>query len=219
MIKIVGLCGKAGSGKSTVAHHILKHYDVVPISFADPLRNMLHPIIDQLYYNDTEASANQFLRERKEEVIEQLGTSPRKLLQDIGALMRSHNEDTFVNLAQSKIDMIEEIDALLGRVLSLGITKKMSYIIDDLRYDNEACWIDQSNGLIFRINRPEEYLRKVPAHHSENGVSDVFIDHEMQNDNNPETVVKIAEEIAQICQLRKSIENPIIDPKGSNRVH
>lgn len=219
MSKIVGLCGKAGSGKSTIASYLQEHYEVVVVSFADPLRNMLEPIIDQLKYADIDAPISYYFNERKEDVIDELGASPRKLLQDIGALMREHNEDTFVNLARAKINMLNEIDAMLAKIVGAPEPRMMTYVIDDVRYDNEARWILESKGYVYHIKRPEKYLRKVPAHHSENGVNPDLFDFVYENDSNIKTIESIANQIASDVAIDKSEPKPIIDPRGSNSVH
>lgn len=219
MNKIVGLCGKAGAGKSTIANYLQEHYQVVVISFADPLRTMLSPVIDQLRYTDLEAPVSSYFNEFKEDVIEELGASPRKLMQDIGAVMRGYNEDAFVNLAKAKISILQEIDAILMRITGIQDTSKITYVIDDVRYDNEARWIKESDGYLINIQRPEHLLKKVPAHHSENGVNPDFFDLVFDNDNDIKTIEKIANSILLEVGIYATQLQPIIDPRGSNRVH
>ena len=219
MNKIVGLCGKAGAGKSTIASFLQDNYEAVVISFADPLRDMLVPVIDRIHYADLDTPVSCFFNEYKEDVIEELGASPRKLLQDIGAVMREHNEDAFVNLARAKINMLNEIDSIMSRIAGASEPPKMTYVIDDVRYDNEARWIKESDGYLINIERPEEFLRKVPAHHSENGVNPDFFDLEFENDNNINTIKQIANSILLEVGIYATQPYPIVYPKGSNRVH
>jgi hypothetical protein len=217
--KIVGLCGRAGSGKTSIAQYLQKNYEAVVLSFADPLRDMLAPVIDQLTYADLDTPLSAYFNEFKEDTIEELGASPRKLLQDIGALMREHNEDAFVNLAKAKINMLKEIDLMLSKITGRPVSDKMTYVIDDVRYDNEARWIKESDGYLINIHRPENLLRKVPAHHSENGVNPDFFDFVYENDDNIETIKEIANNILLKAGIYATPPQPIIDPKGSNRVH
>lgn len=221
MIKVIGICGKAGSGKTTVANYLVNKYKVGKISFATPIRKMLYPVIENLYIDRSDQEIEDVLYKNKGKEIDALGTSPRKLMQDIGALMRDYNEDVFVNLAQKTLEGVEELNEVLGRIVAEGIfqVRSSTYVIDDLRYDNEARWIKDSGGLIFRLNRPEDQLRKVPKHHSENGVSDEYVDHEFHNDSNVNEIADIAADIAKICSVPVAEPTPIIDPKGSNSVH
>ena len=219
MNKIVGLCGKAGAGKSSIAKYLQEHYETTVVSFADPLREMLAPVISNLKHTDFDAGTSRYFKELKEEVIEELGASPRKLLQDIGALMRGHNEDAFVNLARARIQIIEDIDSMLARITGKTKSNRTTYVIDDLRYDNEARWIKESDGFIVSIKRPKEFLHKVPKHHSENGVNPDFFDLEYNNDNNTKTIQNIANSIASELGIHKPEPKPIIDPRGSNSVH
>jgi hypothetical protein len=40
-MKLIGLVGRAGSGKTTVANHLVEHYGYVRTAFGDPIKQML----------------------------------------------------------------------------------------------------------------------------------------------------------------------------------
>ena len=73
---IIAFGGAKGSGKSTASSFLVKHHDYVKGSFATKLKELitnLFNLTDECYNVD-----------KKEKVIERLGTTPRKLLQTIG---------------------------------------------------------------------------------------------------------------------------------------
>ena len=73
---VIGLHGRARSGKDTVANFILAQRGGYIYSFADPIRAMLVPLgIDM---------RDPYWQERKEEVIPAIGASPRRMMQTLG---------------------------------------------------------------------------------------------------------------------------------------
>lgn len=154
VIPVIGITGRARSGKDTVRNFIIAARGGYAYSFADPLRAMLKPLgidMDDPYW------AN-----RKDEVIPALGASPRKLLQTLGtewgrALI---NDNLWVLLAQQ-------------RLLNNGL----GMVVADVRFENEAAWVRNVGGLLVHVLRPD--ATQVRAHASEAGVviqdSDVVI--------------------------------------------
>jgi dephospho-CoA kinase len=49
---VIGIIGKAGSGKDTVANYLAKKYKGKVIKFADPLNEMLRIFVDHVYRED-----------------------------------------------------------------------------------------------------------------------------------------------------------------------
>ena len=134
---IIAFGGAKGSGKSTASSFLVKHHDYVKGSFATKLKELitnLFNLTDECYNVD-----------KKEKVIERLGTTPRKLLQTIGTelfrntlpsvlpeLKSCHNKGIWVNL-------MEFDDKLMT--------------IDDVRFPDEYDRINECKGLCIRIIR------------------------------------------------------------------
>lgn len=73
-MKLIGLIGRARSGKDTVGNYLNEHYDLRPLAFATPMKLMLKaafPGVD-FYAGDREAK------------LPWLGKSPRQLMQTLG---------------------------------------------------------------------------------------------------------------------------------------
>lgn len=223
---VIGLSGRAGCGKTSIAQSLCKQYFGSRVSFADTIRQMLHPVIDQLYYNDPPEKVNDTLTVNKEDMIEELGASPRYLMQHLGGLFREINPDTFVHLTEKKIEMLQDINDMLSRLtLSIENIESYAYIIDDLRYDNEAEWIkSKMGGTIFYIDRDESLLKPVPDHHSENGIRAKYIDHTYENTDNESALEQIAFDIAGKMGLtempiEKQYAGKFVMPTENNNVH
>lgn len=80
-IKIVAISGKAGSGKTTVSHHLADKYGYTGLNFADALKE-------------------EAIRMGWDAVKDDRG---RKLLQRLGQVGREYTEDCWVNLLESLI--------------------------------------------------------------------------------------------------------------------
>tara|TARA_Y100000310_G_scaffold96700_1_gene94446 strand:- start:1554 stop:2162 length:609 start_codon:yes stop_codon:yes gene_type:complete len=150
---VIGISGKIRSGKSRVAKTIIEILEEngktgVVKSFAQPL----YEIISEMYDNDIET----IKRHKQDKVPIYINTRQtqcgfkisnyREILQIIGTGARNYGDiDIWVN-------------ALFGvgneKVLSsLGNNKESVWVIEDLRFPNEAKRIRECNGLLIRVER------------------------------------------------------------------
>lgn len=157
-MRVIGLCGRIGAGKSTVAEMLRRTHAVVP--FATPLKAMALALgvpYDNIYGT----------QEQKAEPLDILcGKSSRFALQTIGtewgrALI---GEDIWVN-AWKKL-------ARETMGLHLGV------IADDVRFPNEVAAVRALGGVVVRILRPG--LAGGAAHASEQS-DDLNVDFEIVN--------------------------------------
>lgn len=142
---IIGITGKARSGKDTVANFIVAARGGYKYGFANPMRDILRVIgidMDDPYWQD-----------HKEEIIPALGKSPRQIMQTLGTEWGRNmvNEDLWVLMANQQ-------------VMRLGT----GMIIADVRHENEAAWIRRSGGRIIHVTRGA--APAVNAHTSEAGI-------------------------------------------------
>lgn len=161
-MRIIGLTGKAGAGKDTVADYLCERHGFVRYAMASPLKRMLRCIgVDA----DT--------RETKELPHPVFGVSPRRFAQTLGTEWGRQmiRDDIWLLCAdifiQAQIDREPFIKPLDG------------IVITDIRFDNEAKWLLSRGGLLWEIRRGE--APKVEAHVSEAGLS-VFPTRVIQND-------------------------------------
>ena len=142
---VIGLHGRARSGKDTVASFILAQRGGYIYSFADPIRAMLVPLgIDM---------RDPYWQEHKEEVIPAIGASPRRLMQTLGTEWGRQliNPDLWLILAKQ-------------RLINYG----PGMVIADVRFENEAAWVRAQGGRVIHIERPNTVA--VEVHASEAGI-------------------------------------------------
>ena len=141
---IIGLSGKKGVGKSTVAEYVEETYDFREYAFANKLKDACMLVfqlgVRQLYGTQSD----------KESIDEFWGVSPRVIMQEFGTAMR--------NLANKN----ERLDKIWIRGLHREIELKGNklVVISDVRYQDEADSIKEyeSRGwkvALIKIVRPE----------------------------------------------------------------
>ncbi len=156
-IPVIGIAGKARTGKDTTAKFIQAHNGGYIYSFADPIREMLIPFgIDM---------RDPFWQDHKETVIPVLNASPRRLMQTLGTEWGREliNPNIWTLMAHQKL-----------------LHDGYGMIIPDVRFDNEAKFIRKINGVVIHLHRPDAVT--VEAHASEAGVTMLPEDYLIVND-------------------------------------
>lgn len=129
--RVIALAGVAGSGKSTVATHLIERYGYTRLKFAGPLKAMCRAIgmTDEMVEG----------REKELPVAWLCGRSPRYFMQRLGADFGRDliGPDLWVVLFQKAAN---EVLAAGGRV-----------VVDDCRFDNEADVVRAMGGTVLRI--------------------------------------------------------------------
>lgn len=130
---IIGLAGKAGSGKDTVGEYLANKHGFITIAFADALKEHIGKGVFAL-------SNNQLYGSGKEVIDRRYNASPRKILQITGTAMREIYKDVWVDTVFRSI----------GVELAMGFTK---FAITDVRFSNESEAIRKHGGVIWKIER------------------------------------------------------------------
>jgi hypothetical protein len=157
---LIGIAGKAGSGKDTAANYLKECYNFRSVAFADPIRAGMKAIIGLDDYH--------FAHPTKEVVLPEFGKSPRQMMQTLGTEWGRQlvNQDLWLILA--------------------GIRKAewngigYDVVITDVRFENEAAWIREQGGVVWHILRGESCAA---AHASEAGVKFHPYDDELIENN------------------------------------
>lgn len=148
---LIGLAGRARSGKDTAAQHLVNNHGFQSYAFADPLRDGLMHILN--------LSPCDFEGEQKEKVLPWLGRSPRELMQSLGTEWgrdKVHPE-LWLLLAAQNLDLLARThDTASG------------FVVSDLRFENEAQFIRNRGGIVIHLIRPSAPM--VNAHVSEHGI-------------------------------------------------
>lgn len=164
---LIGLTGYAGTGKDTV-RAILEQGGFVGLAFAEPIRAMLLELltsngIDGNYIND---------RALKETIIPELGVSYRHMAQTLGTEWgRNLRRDFWLRLAGAYMADMEDAG-------------ETHFVISDVRFSDEAAWLRQKGGVIWRVERKS--VLPVRLHASEAGAHLIKADYIIANHGTPE---------------------------------
>lgn len=175
MRMIIGIAGKARTGKDTVAKYLFTDYGFTRIAFADPVKQAAQ-VIFGLTNEQTWDDAH------KEVVIPYWGKSPRQIFQLIGTeCVKPHfGEDIWVKRL-----------AMVTRVLSTD-----DIVIPDVRFEAEASWIRENGGYILHLDRPDAV--KVSSHVSEAGIALEPSDYVIMNDS---TIKRLHDHVDTYIQM------------------
>lgn len=140
-MKLIGLTGPAGSGKSTVAKHLVEYENFRLVKFAGPLKAMTRTLFEEMGA-DSENRWRFIEGDLKELRLGWLGGhSPRHAMQTLGTEWgrKCMGEDFWVNVAKNRI--VSEFEADPTACL----------VFDDVRFENEAAMIRKMGGHIVHI--------------------------------------------------------------------
>lgn len=166
MSTIIGLAGRKGSGKDTVADMIYRLSleegdESFSIAFADPVKEVCRTAfrIEHKWFRD---------RELKSTVHPKWGITPREMMQKVGTdMFRSFDPNIWIKYVQ------HELMFHYGKVKFL--------VVSDVRFENEADMVRNLGGKIWHIQgRGEDGVGD--SHSSEAGVSILEGDHVILND-------------------------------------
>lgn len=170
---LIGIAGRARSGKDTVANFIIAAIGGYRYSFADPIRAMLAPLgVDM---NDP------YWQARKEDVIPAIGVSPRRMMQTLGTEWGRNliNPDLWLVMAHQRL-----------------LRNGPGMVISDVRFENEAAWIRKHGGRIIHVIRPE--AKAVEAHASEDGIEMLDTDAQLFNSGTLEELQLTVRELLRV---------------------
>lgn len=176
---IVGLAGKAGSGKNTAADSVA-FSDYKQFAFASPIKKiaqiMFHLEDKHLYDNVVKEQIILNDDGSPKWYIEGVAASPRLMFQWLGTKMRTEvASDYFVK------SMNEEIKKEIKKATNEN--KEAKIIITDVRFPNEAEFIRKMGGLILKIERPSVITTtELTEHESEKDLPSDLIDRVIYND-------------------------------------
>lgn len=152
-LKLIGIAGKAGSGKTTVAQFLAQSYKNVYIeNFADPLKDACVAAfhIDRAYFDDPSVKnlRNEYWLRSPREIAQYVGT---ELFRTFSAnLLGAEVADNF---------WIRSLEGRLTGVLDAPVGEGYyqeddTVIIGDVRFQNEYDWIVAHGGSVINITRP-----------------------------------------------------------------
>lgn len=131
-MRIIGLSGKRGVGKSTLANIFVRKFGYEKVSFAAPLKYLARQM-----FAFTEEDISDI--KKKESPWKGHDWTPREFMINLGEFMRYHEKNYWLNKG------LAQCTDLKGR-----------YVFDDVRYTNEADALRKIGATMVRINRYEK---------------------------------------------------------------
>jgi hypothetical protein len=125
-MKLLGLAGKAGTGKDTLARRIQAAWGYAPVAFAWQLKHELIAL--------REATWDQVFVAKPPAI--------RQRLIDYGMQMRAVDPDYWIRHLEAQ---------LRSQKTFQGITR---FVITDVRFENEAEWIHRQGGTVLWLEAP-----------------------------------------------------------------
>lgn len=175
---IIGLTGRAGSGKDTVREQLVQCHGYTGMALADPIRAMLRALLV------ASGTGPEWMTDRalKEQPIPAIGASYRHLAQTLGTEWgRFIAPELWLRIADGYM-----------RDIQRETFCHMKFVISDVRFPNEAEWVRSQGGEVWHINRPG--VEPVRAHTSES-IEQIAVDRTV---NNTGTLEDLAAEVARV---------------------
>lgn len=149
---IIGIAGKARAGKDTAADYLAEATALTKVSFASNVKKTAMAMFGlseaQVYGRGVD----------REAIVEPWGISIREILQKIGTECGREvfRQDIW------QVRLYEDL-------MSLG--KHKHFIVSDVRFNNEAAWVQSLGGFVINIVRPSSPTVGAVGHASEQGVT------------------------------------------------
>lgn len=159
--KLIGLTGRAGSGKDTAAAYMVHRHNFANVAFADPIRRAIRTIfrLDPMMFDHP----------FKEQKLDSIGKSPRELMQTLGT-------EWGRNCVHPDIWLLTAREAIQD-----AWHQGQSVVITDVRFENEAQMIRELSGELWHIIRSDAGTPH--KHVSEAGIAFVHGDHHVANND------------------------------------
>lgn len=157
-MKLIGLMGAAGSGKSTAAAHLVKEHGFVEVTMAGPLKDLCAKFFDW----DRDRLDELGYKEGQDPKLPE-GWSRRRVLQHVGTeCFRTIDPNVWIKQVLRQMD----------NVWSDEEATKTPIVISDIRFPNEVDLIRANGGLTVRVERIDlDFKSMTPAHASEDALA------------------------------------------------
>tara|TARA_B100001939_G_scaffold348148_1_gene373194 strand:- start:10894 stop:11451 length:558 start_codon:yes stop_codon:yes gene_type:complete len=183
MDKFVGITGRAGSGKDTLADYLVAKHGFTKYTLSTPLKQAINAMFgwNMAMWED---------RKWKETKHRLTGVSPRQLAQTLGTEWgrRLVGEDLWIRLLEDRInrDLINKTG--------------LKIVVPDIRFSNEAQWLKSKGGTIVQIHRIG--VAHASAHVSELGISHRLVDINIHNNGSLEEFLATSSRLLGVGETR-----------------
>lgn len=165
---IIGIGGKKGSGKDTLAEYLITNNNFKRYAFGDPVKEVCKVLFD--------LSDDQLYGDKKDIYDNKLGVYPRELFQKIGTEFGRNNiHELIPNLKINKGDLwVDKFNNFYKK------NKLINIVLTDVRFDSEIKSIKDKGGILIYIKRPNENIND---NHLSEVISESNFDITINNDS------------------------------------
>lgn len=178
---MVGLAGRARSGKDTVAEHLRARHGLQCLALADPIKNAVAAMLGV-----SRAVLDEYPKEME---IADLKASPRKLFQTLGTEWGRHmiDRDMWLTLADRQWRQACRNRDFIGLVIS------------DVRMANEAAWVRSHGGVVVHLERATR--ERVRPHVSELPLPVLNGDFRLSNDGSIDELFRRVDDLVPLLKM------------------
>lgn len=189
---LIGIYGRARSGKDTAAEYLAKRLGLYKYAFAEPLKTMLKSVFGDHFHEGDRSG-----------ICPETGVSYRVMMQTLGTEWgRALNENVWVNLVGKKwAEVLYQRHHADTYRAAFGQDSAQGMVLSDVRFDSEAEWVRDHGGLIVHVNRGIQPTPGILGHASEKGICPTLIDYTVNNGGT-------------LSQLYQNLENLIVKVEG-----
>jgi hypothetical protein len=180
---IIGITGKKFNGKDTAGIYLINNYGYERIAFADALKNACKCIFgftDEQLYGD-----------KKEDIDEYYGISPRKIFQYVGTELFRNKLKEIIPFIDDKIWIHVVKKKILDKIKE---NPECKIVITDVRFENEANLIKELGGCLIRVTRNIMNITN-DDHESEQQIDKLYADYDISNNG---TIEELYNDIKKI---------------------
>jgi hypothetical protein len=174
---LIGLSGKAGSGKNTIADHLRDQHGYHQFAFATALKDVVGTAF---------AMTEDHLHGQLKEIVDpRWGISPREAMQWLGTdVLRQRWPDFWIrHLRQDLLDF-------------WGHNGQRPVVVTDVRFKDEAEALRRMKGVIIRVDRPAPGALQNPLHVSETDLDDFEgFDHVLKNEGSVDDLLALVDTV------------------------
>lgn len=185
---LIGIAGRARSGKDTVAAALASNLGLYQYAFAEPLKVMLKSVFgDHFHVGDRSG------------ICPETGRTYRHMMQTLGTELGRNlwNEEVWINLVQRRWEKLQQHPVTAATVFDarMGPEGYKGMILSDVRFPSEADWIARKGGVVVMVNRAA--IHGVGMHASEQQDLSPYVNHRIDNDGTLEDLYAKVDLIAQ----------------------
>jgi len=182
---LLGIMGPIGSGKSTVANHLVKKHGFVEKSFAEPLKKACQELF--LFTND-QMFGTQDQKMTPDE--RWFGCSPRTALQFVGTELLRDNLNTIMPGLGKNIFTHHFTIWYLNEIAK---NPDIKVVVSDVRFQNEVNVIHSLGGSVIKITRD---MTTTSTHASEVDMQSIMnFDHQVLNTSSLDNLYELVDTI------------------------